>query len=83
MSEEFSSLINKAYSILLDPLERGLYLLNLQNISIEEAATEMDKGFLLVIMELNEELENESNPQKLAELYSSNKEQVLKLIRLV
>ncbi|XP_054277876.1 iron-sulfur cluster co-chaperone protein HscB isoform X2 [Macrosteles quadrilineatus] len=81
LSEEFSSIVNKAYSTLLNPLERGLYMLSLNNMSIEEGTTDIDKSFLMEIMEKNEEIENQQDPVKLNEIYKSNKEQLDLLIR--
>uniref|UniRef100_A0A1B6KGD9 J domain-containing protein n=1 Tax=Graphocephala atropunctata TaxID=36148 RepID=A0A1B6KGD9_9HEMI len=75
LSEEFSSVVNKAYATLSDPLERGLYLLGLHGASIEEGTTDIDKMFLMEIMERNEEIENETDPQKLKEFYANNKDQ--------
>uniref|UniRef100_A0A1B6HTT0 J domain-containing protein n=1 Tax=Homalodisca liturata TaxID=320908 RepID=A0A1B6HTT0_9HEMI len=83
LSEEFSSVVNKAYSTLTDPLERGLYLLGLHHVSIEEGTTDVDKTFLMEIMERNEEIENETDPQKLKEFYTNNKDQLDGLISKV
>lgn len=51
--------------------------------TVEENTIEMDKLFLMQIMELNEELENESSPEKISELNLQNKEQIDSLIRYV
>ncbi|CAL1673417.1 unnamed protein product [Lasius platythorax] len=58
ISENFSSLINKAYSTLVHPLKRGLYMLQLKGISIPEETTNLNPEFLMEIMERNEEIEN-------------------------
>ncbi|XP_029680160.1 iron-sulfur cluster co-chaperone protein HscB [Formica exsecta] len=58
ISENISSLINKAYSTLVHPLKRGLYMLQLKGISIPEATTNLNPEFLMEIMERNEEIEN-------------------------
>lgn len=76
ISEEFSSVVNKAFSTLSNPLERGLYLLSLHGVSIGEGNTDVDKVFLMEIMERNEEIENETDPQKLKEFNLANKEQL-------
>lgn len=58
ISENLSSLINKAYSTLIHPLKRGLYMLQLKGISIPEGTTNLNPEFLMEIMEHNEEIEN-------------------------
>ncbi|KAM6155406.1 iron-sulfur cluster co-chaperone protein HscB isoform 2-T2 [Rhynchocyon petersi] len=56
-SEKHSTLVNDAYKTLLAPLSRGLYLLKLRGIEIPEGTdSEMDKQFLMEIMEFNEKL---------------------------
>lgn len=49
--------INQAYQVLLKPLSRGSYLLELEGIKInEETDTKMDTSFLMEQMELREQL---------------------------
>lgn len=55
-SAEQSSLINKAYNTLLDPLSRALYMLELRDVLIGEENTVQDPEFLMEIMEINEML---------------------------
>ncbi|XP_037673052.1 iron-sulfur cluster co-chaperone protein HscB isoform X2 [Choloepus didactylus] len=56
-SEKHSTLVNDAYKTLLAPLSRGLYLLKLRGIEIHEGTdNEMDREFLMEIMEINEKL---------------------------
>ncbi|XP_003419137.1 iron-sulfur cluster co-chaperone protein HscB isoform X3 [Loxodonta africana] len=55
-SVKHSTLVNDAYKTLLAPLSRGLYLLKLRGIEIPEGTDEMDKQFLVEIMEINEKL---------------------------
>uniref|UniRef100_A0A1B6D1F7 J domain-containing protein n=1 Tax=Clastoptera arizonana TaxID=38151 RepID=A0A1B6D1F7_9HEMI len=83
MSEDYSALVNKAYFILLDPLERGLYMLHLNGEQISEDSGHMDNHFLMKIMDINEEIENETDPNKLLNLYETNKTVLDKLSKEV
>ncbi|XP_030074221.1 iron-sulfur cluster co-chaperone protein HscB [Microcaecilia unicolor] len=57
LSEKQSSLVNKAYKTLLTPLSRGLYMLKLNGIELEEGTdSAMEARFLTEIMEMNEKL---------------------------
>ncbi|XP_026290388.1 iron-sulfur cluster co-chaperone protein HscB [Frankliniella occidentalis] len=82
-SAELSSLVNKAFKTLLDPLERGLYLLSLVGDKVDEKNTSFDKIFLLEIMELNEELEAISTTSELKEFQSRNKSTLNSICRKV
>jgi molecular chaperone HscB len=55
---QYSALVNQAYTTLLRPLPRALYLLELRGMSAEEvAAQKVAGGFLIEQMELREKLE--------------------------
>ncbi|XP_017753067.1 PREDICTED: iron-sulfur cluster co-chaperone protein HscB, mitochondrial [Eufriesea mexicana] len=71
LSETLSTLVNEAYSTLLHPLKRGLYMLKLNDIMISEGTNNVDKEFLFEIMEKNEEVEDAAN----------NEEKIKKLIQ--
>lgn len=77
ISENLSSLINKAYSTLMHPLKRGLYMLQLEGISISEETTNLNPEFLMEIMERNEEIENAmEDKDKVFKLAKESKEEV-------
>ncbi|KAM6052091.1 iron-sulfur cluster co-chaperone protein HscB isoform 2-T2 [Chlamydotis macqueenii] len=67
-SEQHSSLINKAYQTLLNPLSRGLYLLELNGVEpAQETDCDADSVFLTEIMEINEKLAEPKNEDILEE----------------
>lgn len=59
-------MINKAYYTLSHPLQRGIYLLNLNNITLPEGTTNMNPEFLMDILEKNEEIERASKDESTA-----------------
>uniref|UniRef100_A0A7N8XT44 HscB mitochondrial iron-sulfur cluster cochaperone n=1 Tax=Mastacembelus armatus TaxID=205130 RepID=A0A7N8XT44_9TELE len=64
-SESQSALVNKAYKTLLKPLSRGVYMLKLQGMHIEdgtESGTESE--FLIKLMEINEALHEAQTPEE-------------------
>lgn len=64
-SESQSALVNKAYSTLLKPLSRGLYMLQLQGMNIEEGTDSgADSNFLMKLMEINEALDEAQTPEE-------------------
>uniref|UniRef100_A0A8C4JWX9 HscB mitochondrial iron-sulfur cluster cochaperone n=1 Tax=Dromaius novaehollandiae TaxID=8790 RepID=A0A8C4JWX9_DRONO len=68
-SEQHSSLINRAYQTLLNPLSRGLYLLELNGIQLaQETDCDADSEFLMEIMEINEKLAEPNNEGILEEI---------------
>ncbi|NXK14082.1 HSC20 protein, partial [Herpetotheres cachinnans] len=68
-SEQHSSLINKAYQTLLNPLSRGLYLLELYGVEpAQETDCDADSAFLSEIMEINEKLAESTNEDILEEI---------------
>ncbi|NXW64874.1 HSC20 protein, partial [Eurystomus gularis] len=68
-SEQLSSLINKAYRTLRNPLSRGLYLLELRGVEpAQETDCDADPVFLTEIMEINEKLAEPENEDSLEEI---------------
>lgn len=55
-SLSYSSLLNEAYRTLLDPVDRGFYMLSLEHQGNDESELIVDAEFLAEIMEQNERL---------------------------
>ncbi|KAK1127426.1 hypothetical protein K0M31_003964 [Melipona bicolor] len=73
LSENLSSLVNKAYTTLTHPLKRGLYMLKLNGITISEETDNINAEFLMEIMEKNEEIEEAANNvEKIKKLVQDN-----------
>lgn len=68
-SQRQSALVNKAYWTLLKPLSRGLYMLELQGLRIEEGTDSgADSEFLMELMEINEALDAAPTPKEANEI---------------
>ncbi|XP_029475204.1 iron-sulfur cluster co-chaperone protein HscB isoform X1 [Rhinatrema bivittatum] len=69
LSAKQSSLVNKAYRTLLTPLSRGLYMLKLNGIELEERTDSgMEREFLTEIMEFNEKLAEANTEAELQDI---------------
>lgn len=65
--------MNNAYSTLIHPLKRGLYMLKLNDITISEETDNMNAEFLMEIMEKNEEIEDAGDDvEKIKKLVQEN-----------
>ncbi|KAM4576443.1 iron-sulfur cluster co-chaperone protein HscB [Odontesthes bonariensis] len=73
-SESQSALVNKAYKTLLKPLSRGLYMLELEGMHLEEGTDSgADSGFLMELMEINEALDDAQTPEEANKIGSDAK----------
>uniref|UniRef100_A0A3P8SP71 Iron-sulfur cluster co-chaperone protein HscB n=1 Tax=Amphiprion percula TaxID=161767 RepID=A0A3P8SP71_AMPPE len=79
-SESQSALVNKAYTTLLKPLSRGLYMLELQGMHLEEGTeTGADSGFLMELMEINEALDEAQTPEEANKIGQDTKRKLAEL----
>lgn len=79
-SESQSALVNKAYKTLLKPLSRGLYMLELQGMHLEEGTDAgADSGFLMELMEINEALDEARTPEEANEIGRDTKSKLCEL----
>ena len=83
LSEHHSSAVNKAYSTLLKPIPRGHYLLELHGYSLQEGEIELDRDFLMEIMEINEAIFHATELETVREIDEKNKIVLDKLIAQV
>uniref|UniRef100_A0A4W5QVK5 HscB mitochondrial iron-sulfur cluster cochaperone n=1 Tax=Hucho hucho TaxID=62062 RepID=A0A4W5QVK5_9TELE len=76
-SEYQSALVNKAYRTLLQPLSRGLYMLELKGMHIEEGT---DNGanpmFLMELIQINKALDEAQSKEETYKIGASMKEQL-------
>ncbi|KAG7490598.1 iron-sulfur cluster co-chaperone, mitochondrial [Solea senegalensis] len=63
-SESQSALVNKAYTTLLKPLSRGLYMLELEGMHIKEGTESAHSAFFMELMEINEALDEAQTPEE-------------------
>lgn len=79
-SEHQSALVNKAYTTLLKPLSRGLYMLELEGMRIEEGTDSgADSQFLMELMEINEALDGAQTPEEANKIGQNTKEKLADL----
>ena len=80
-SEQQSSMVNKAYQTLMKPLSRGMYLLELHGVTLEEGETQNDPELLMVIMEINEQLADAKDLETVQKIGQENQEILDSLIK--
>ncbi|KAL1933388.1 hypothetical protein VTP01DRAFT_7478 [Rhizomucor pusillus] len=69
-----SSILNKAYHTLRDPLARAQYLLSMRGKQVDESESLHDPELLMEIMEFREELEEAQTEEQVHELKQRNDE---------
>lgn len=84
ISEKNSRLLNEAYRALRDPLKRGIYLLKLNGMTFEDSSeASVEPGFLMEIMEKNEELEKMNDIVMLKKELDDNKGKKKEIMELL
>jgi len=77
LSQNLSSLVNRAILTLMNPIDRGLYLLELRGVVLDlEKQLTLDTQFLGEVMELNEKLEELSNSQDWRDFREANQKEL-------
>lgn len=79
MSADWSSMLNKAYSTLQQPIKRGEYMLRLQNVEIPEKNESLNPEFLMEVMEKNEEVAELSGREEVESYAANLQKEVLQL----
>ncbi|KAI8918786.1 HSCB C-terminal oligomerization domain-containing protein [Entophlyctis helioformis] len=74
-SEQQSTLVNKAYQVLRDPLTRAQYMLQLAGVHIDETTSVANREFLMDVMEIQESVE-EAGQADLAALKRANDDSI-------
>ena len=69
---EQSILVNRAYKTLTTPILRGLYMLKLHGLALEEGEIQMNASFLINIMEVNEDIDDAKSPDILLKIQRDN-----------
>lgn len=72
LADSQSSLLNKAYYTLLDPLSRAQYLLELHGLPIEETDSLTDPELLMEILDARESLEDAQSEEDMEKVRAAN-----------
>ncbi|KAK5664581.1 molecular chaperone [Batrachochytrium dendrobatidis] len=79
LSEEQSTLVNKAYQTLRDPLTRAQYMLDMYGVGISESTSINEPQFLAQIMDIQESIESaENDVQVINQIKSDNQVEIQK-----
>ncbi|CAG8645690.1 10681_t:CDS:2 [Funneliformis caledonium] len=79
-AQQQSSLINKAYQVLRDPLLRAKYMLQLNNVSISESESLQDPELLMEILDVREQLEDITNENDVKTIKNESEEKIKNMI---
>ena len=80
LSEQQSSRVNEAYTCLLNPLSRAIYMLKLNDSDIEEGEIQFDANFFDEIMELNEAIADAKTAVEIQDIASTTRNTISNLI---
>ena len=69
ISENYSTLINKAYSTLSNPLQRGLYILKVKGSPVDnESVSSNQRELFIEILKWNDDISLVNNPKDFAKM---------------
>ncbi|KXN73637.1 Co-chaperone Hsc20 [Conidiobolus coronatus NRRL 28638] len=76
VSANLSSLLNKAYQTLKDPLLRAKYMLTIEGTPISETDKLEDNSLLFEIMELHEEIQDSEDKGQISSILDTTRDQI-------
>ncbi|KAI9003202.1 HSCB C-terminal oligomerization domain-containing protein, partial [Gaertneriomyces semiglobifer] len=76
-----SSLLNKAFQTLRDPLSRAKYLLSLNHLSLAEHEGLSDPHLLMEVMEIREALEEASSQHEVDNIKTENDQRIAETVQ--
>jgi len=71
-SLEQSALINQAAGVIRSPHQRGIHLLKVNGIKLDESASQPENMFLFEMMEVNENIDDATTLDELSEIKDQN-----------
>ena len=71
-SLEQSALINEAAGVIRSPHQRGIHLLKVNGIELDESASQPENMFLFEMMEVNENIDDATDLDQLVEIKKQN-----------